>query len=145
MILNFLRKSIGRFFSDIYSWAGKVRTVDIAKGTLFCRVFAIEAEVQRIFDELKQEDYLKGCPESILPKKLAYYMSEINAIHPFREGNGRTRRIFMSVLTERIGYHLDFSEISDEEMIEASYRSFMRDYSKMEEIFWRTVKKINDE
>lgn len=142
---KFLKKIHKTLFSDVYSWAGKVRTVDIAKGTLFCRVFAIEEEAAKVFEELKNERYLMDCSEQDLPKRLAYYISEINAIHPFREGNGRAQRIFMSVLAERIGYHLDFTGITDTEMIEASYSAFMRNYSKMEEIFQRVVNKIGDE
>lgn len=138
---SFLKKIHRTLFCDIYSWAGKVRTIDIAKGTLFCRTFAISDEAERIFLELKEENYLKDCPREELHKRMSYYMSEINALHPFREGNGRTQRLFMAVLAKRLGYFLDFTVISEDDMIEASYHSFSKDYSMMDEIFYKVLKK----
>ena len=52
--------------------------------------------------------------------KIAYYFSEINALHPFREGNGRTQREFIRELALKCGYKIDFSKISKEQMLEAS-------------------------
>jgi len=126
-------------FEDIYEWAGKIRTIDIAKGTLFCRVFAIQEELDRIFYELSNENYLLKYKDDELAIKMAYFLSEINAVHPFREGNGRTQRLFMEVIAYKAGYHLDFSGITDQEMIEASYESFNRDYAKMNEIFKKAL------
>lgn len=126
-------------FEDIYEWAGKIRTVDIAKGTLFCRVFAIQEELDRVFYELSNENYLLKYKDDELAIKMAYFLSEINAVHPFREGNGRTQRLFMEVIAYKAGYHLDFSDITDQEMIEASYESFNRDYAKMNEIFKKAL------
>lgn len=128
-------------FEDIYEWAGKIRTVDIAKGTLFCRTFAIQNELERIFQELASEKYLSTYEEEELACKMAYFLSELNAVHPFREGNGRTQRLFMEIIAYKAGYHLDFTEVTDKEMIEASYESFNRNYSKINDIFIRALKK----
>lgn len=122
-------------FEDIYEWAGKIRTVDIAKGTLFCRTFAIQNELDRIFKELADENYLLIYKDDELAYKMAYYLSELNAVHPFREGNGRTQRLFMEIIAYKAGYHLDFSNVTDTEMIEASYESFNRNYEKINSIF----------
>lgn len=128
-------KAIHKYlFQDIYDWAGEVRTVDIAKGNLFCRAFAIELEAERIFGELKKENYLQDLPVADFGKRLAYYFSEINALHPFREGNGRTQREFIRQLAFQNNYFLSFVGISDEEMIGASKASFNLDYSLMEKI-----------
>lgn len=126
-------------FEDIYEWAGKVRTVDIAKGTLFCRTFAIQNELDRIFKELADENYLLIYKDDELAYKMAYYLSELNAVHPFREGNGRTQRLFMEIIAYKAGYHLDFSNVTDTEMIEASYESFNRNYEKINSIFRKTL------
>lgn len=144
-VLNFKAlKSIHKcLFSDIYTWAGEVRTVDIEKGTLFCRVFAINNEAERIFSELKDENYLRDCPVDVLHKRMSYYMSEINALHPFREGNGRTQRLFMAILAKRLGYGLHFELTSSREMIEASYNSFLKDYCMMDDIFYKILKKLD--
>ena len=79
-------------FQDVYDWAGKVRTVDIAKGNMFCNVRFISSQADVIFSGLKEEHYLAGLDEDMFIKRLAYYFSEINALHPFREGNGRSQR-----------------------------------------------------
>ena len=128
-------KAIHRYlFQDIYDWAGEVRTVDIAKGNLFCRCFAIESEAERIFAELKQEKYLKNQKAGGIAKRLAYYLAEINALHPFREGNGRTQREFIRQLAYQNGYFLSYAGITSDEMVKASKASFSLDYSLLEEI-----------
>ena len=73
-------------FQDIYDWAGKIRTVDIAKGNMFCKVELIQEQADLLFGKLKKESYLEGLEEETFVKRLAYYFSEINALHPFREG-----------------------------------------------------------
>ena len=76
----------------------KVRTVDIAKGNMFCNVRFISSQADVIFSGLKEEHYLAGLDEDMFIKRLAYYFSEINALHPFREGNGRSQREFIRSL-----------------------------------------------
>ena len=122
------------FFQDIYDWAGEVRTVDIAKGDLFCRCFAIESEAERIFGELKSEKYLNGLNVAEFGKRLAYYFAEINALHPFREGNGRTQREFIRQLAYQSNYYLSFVGASKERMIEASRAGLRTDYAPMEQL-----------
>lgn len=120
-------------FQDLYDWAGKIRTVDIAKGNLFCRCFAIDAEAERIFGELKSENYLQNLNNvSDFGKRLAYYLAEINALHPFREGNGRSQREFVRQLAYQNNYFLSYAGITDDEMIAASVASFKRDYRLLE-------------
>ena len=77
-------------FQDVYDWAGEIRWVNIAKGNMFCNYPFIEANAESLFTKLKKEKYLKETPEQDMPIRLAYYLSEINVIHPFREGNGRS-------------------------------------------------------
>lgn len=122
-------------FQDIYEWAGKFRTVDIAKGNMFCRTKFIESQMNNILNELKHEQYLKNT-ENIdeMSKRLSYYLSEINAIHPFREGNGRTQRAFIKQLAYQAGYCLDLSRIPDGALLKASIASFNCDYTKMNEV-----------
>lgn len=121
-------------FQDIYDWAGEVRTVDIAKGNLFCRYFAISSEAERIFNELKSEKYLQDLNAGIFAERLAYYFSEINALHPFREGNGRTQREFIRQLAFQNNYFLSYAGITKDEMVQASIESFKRNYSLLEKM-----------
>jgi len=130
--LQQIHKSI---FRDIYSWAGQLRTVNIAKGNQFCNCMYIESGSKPVFDQLKEEDYLVGTPPDNICDKLAYYLGEINVIHPFREGNGRAQRAFIVSLAQVAGYHVDFTNVSGPEMIEASAYAFDCNYSKMTDIF----------
>lgn len=121
-------------FQDIYDWAGQVRTVDIAKGNLFCRCFAIESEASRIFTELRKEKLLKDLPINQLAERLAYYLAEINALHPFREGNGRAQREFIRQLAYQNNLFLSYAGITQNEMIAASKASFKLDYKPLQEL-----------
>lgn len=91
--------SIHKFlFEDIYPFAGKIRSEDIAKDNFrFAKWEYIEDQLRELFDKLAKYD-LKNLSKKEISKKLAYYMSELNVLHPFREGNGRTIREFIRQL-----------------------------------------------
>ncbi|MCI9083728.1 MAG: cell filamentation protein Fic [Lachnospiraceae bacterium] len=129
-------------FQDVYDWAGEIRKVDIAKGSMFCNVKFIESQAAEIFKSLKSEDYLQGLNEENTASRLAYYFSEINALHPFREGNGRSQREFIRTLALHIGYVINFAKVSKEEMLKASKDSFLCDYGKMEQLFKKCINQI---
>ncbi len=134
-------KRIHRFvFEDIYFWAGELRHVDISKGNQFCLCQNIERYAASIFAELKAEHYLldDNCNTA---HRLAYYLSEINVLHPFREGNGRTQRLFIEYLADHAGYKVDFSSVTADEMIKASAESFARDYNRINAMFERITTK----
>lgn len=124
-------------FQDIYSWAGKIRTVDIAKSNIFCKVQLIEMQAKEIFTKLQKDCYLNELSKEEFIKKSAYYFSEINALHPFREGNGRTQREFLRQLAYQAGYILHFDTVNEQEMLDASINSFICNYEKMETLFTR--------
>lgn len=136
-------RDIHRFiFQDIYDWAGNVRIVDIAKGNMFCNAKFIDSQAEEIFLKLKEEKHLSGFSEEDFIKRLAYYFSEINALHPFREGNGRAQREFIRLLALKNGYVIKFDRISEDEMIRASQESFLCDYGCMEKLFSKCVHKM---
>ena len=109
--------------------------------TCFCDCRFVEAMVKELFRELENENYLQSCDSETMSDRLAYYLSEINALHPFREGNGRTQRLFIEILAERAGSEVDFSEVSAQEMVEASAEAFLKEYGKMNEFMRRIVKR----
>ena len=78
-----------------------------------------------------------------MPLRLAYYLSEINVIHPFREGNGRTQRLFIEYLAEDNGYSVDFSQVTSDEMIRSSAEAFACQYDSMNQLFQRITKKVD--
>lgn len=138
--LNHLQKIHRFIFEDIYSWADELRCVNIAKGNQFCLCQHLEIYAADLFNKLKAENYLIGSNENIA-HRLAYYLSEINVLHPFREGNGRTQRLFIEYLAENAGYRVDFSNVSAREMIVASANSFACEYDAINAMFERITHK----
>lgn len=139
-----LRKIHRYILGDIYEWAGQIRWVNIAKGNMFCNYEFIDDNADVLLGELMQENFLKNTTEEQIPIRLSYYLSEINVIHPFREGNGRAQRVFIEYLAENAGYHVDFSQVTDRQMIEASADSFVKNYTKMNAIFSRITLPTQD-
>lgn len=91
-------------FQDVYPFAGKLRELEISKGTTrFAHRSHIHAQMQRITNELIADDHLLGLQPEAIATRCAYYMSEINALHPFREGNGRTQREFINHIVANCG------------------------------------------
>ena len=75
-------------FEDIYPFAGQFRNANLYKGYFqFANWEYIESELNNLLENLKKENYLNGLNKAELSKRLAYYWSEINVLHPFREGN----------------------------------------------------------
>lgn len=128
-------KAIHKYiFQDIYTWAGELRTVDIGKGNMFCHVAYIEYQASTLFNRLKQESYLRGLSREAFAKRAAFYLAEINALHPFREGNGRAQREFIRTLALVNGFTLRFVNISPNRMLYACVESFMCNYDPLEDI-----------
>lgn len=135
-----LQKIHEYIFQDIYDWAGQIRKVDIAKGNMFCNVMFIATQAEEIFGNLKEEKFLAGLSKKDFTKRLAYYFAEINALHPFRDGNGRSQREFIRSLALKNGYIISFAAVKEAEMIKASQESFLCDYGAMEQLFKKCVR-----
>lgn len=124
------------FFSDLYSWAGEERTVDIAKGdSYFAASPFINSEAIKLFNKLKDDNFICELGHQEFCTKLSYYFNEINAIHPFREGNGRTQRSFCKMLSENAGYELDWKLVTVDDYIRASIQGFNGRYDPMKQAF----------
>ena len=137
--LTHLKKIHHYIFQDIYTWAGQFRMVNISKELLFCDANFIEKELNKLFLKLKSENYLKDCTEDNIASKAAYYLGEINAIHPFREGNGRTQREFIRELLLPTGFYVDYSRCNAKMMLYASINAFAGDYTLMTELFDKCI------
>lgn len=125
----------GYLFQDAYIWAGKERLVDVAKGHIFCPYQNIEYQAERIFNGLRDENYFLDYDFNKTMACLIKLFTEINALHPFREGNGRTQREFTEELAKINGICLDLTKISKDEMIEASHRALNNDYRMLTKLF----------
>jgi cell filamentation protein len=132
-------------FGDIFEWAGKLRTVNISKGNPFCNADVLDMYGAELFEKLRRERYLLTVSKECIAERLAHYLSEINVMHPFREGNGRSQRLFVEYLALIAGYRVDFTDVTAAEMIEASVRAFDRDETMMCSIFERTTTPISRE
>lgn len=129
-------------FEDIYPFAGLFRTENIAKDNFrFAEWNYIESELIRILDELKNENYLKNKTKEELSNRLAYYMSELNVLHPFREGNGRTIREFIRQLAFVNSYILDFEQYDSKVIFSATVKSVF-DAVDLEKIINECLKNI---
>lgn len=122
-------KNIHKFiFQDIYPFAGKFRTENIIKGkTEFCKSEFIVDNLNSLFDELKKNRCLKGLNQDDFSQKVAYYMSELNMIHPFREGNGRSTREFVRQLALSCGFIINWSLVGKETLLEAIIKAVNKD------------------
>ena len=111
-------------FSDLYDWAGRIRTVDLSKkGTRFCSAAEIENRAELIFTRLYQLNFLKSMEHSHFVEELTDFYCSTNELHPFREGNGRTQRLFLSQLTTNAGYTLNFSDMDGDLLMIATIQA----------------------
>ncbi len=112
-------KAIHKYlFEDIYVFAGEVRTVNIAKGSFrFAPLMYLEAALQNI-DKMPQSNF-----DEIVEKYV-----EMNIAHPFREGNGRSARIWLDLMLKtQIGQVVDWSRVDKEDYLLAMERSPVKD------------------
>ena len=132
-------------FQDVYEWAGDFRTVDIAKGnSYFAHVPYIESTLKGVFGELSEERHLRGLNQERFASRLAQILGTLNAVHAFREGNGRAQREFVRVLAYKNSYWIDWSKVSREELYQASDASFMRgDNTFFEKLLRRAIEPID--
>lgn len=130
-------------FEDLYSFAGKFREENIGKGEFrFASFEYIEPELERLLKQLEKENYLSGISKENLAKRLAYYLSELNVLHAFREGNGRTNREFIRQLALKNGYILNLKKVSPEKILNASIKSVI-DTTELENIVESMLEKDN--
>ena len=113
-----LQQIHGYLFQDVYEFAGKMRTVNIAKGNFrFAPVLYLDEALKSI-DKMPQDTF-----EAIVEKYV-----EMNVAHPFREGNGRSTRIWLdNILRREIGRVIDWSMVDKEDYLLAMERSPVRD------------------
>lgn len=118
-------KAIHRFlFSDLYDWAGEVRTVNISKkGTQFTPADKVPELAERIFKRLNSMNNLKGLPHSEFVDEIVDLYCATNFLHPFREGNGRTQRAFFTQLIRNAGYDFSFADMDTELLMIATIQS----------------------
>jgi cell filamentation protein len=120
-------------FQDVYDWAGQTRRVRISKsGNPFCYPEFIDEQMNALFVWLSARDFLCGLDKTAFAKEAAHFRAELNAIHPFREGNGRTQLSFLALLAEEAGHPLDMDRLDPQKVLDAIVESFGGDESGLE-------------
>lgn len=122
-------------FDEIYDFAGKVRTVNIAKGNFrFAPLMYLDAALENI----------NKMPQSTFDEIIAKYV-EMNVAHPFREGNGRSTRIWLDlILKSELGMVIDWSKVDKEDYLLAMERSPIKDVEIKVLLKEALTDKVND-
>lgn len=142
--LDHLQRFHQRIFGAVYDWAGRLRTVDMARTPqdLFCRWRFIQAHSAGVFGELTAEHLLVGLARNAFVIRVAHYYGEINAIHPFREGNGRTQRAFLGQLARDAGWRIAWSELDAAQNDTASAAALHGDTALLVDMFESIVRPL---
>jgi len=130
-------------FQDVYDWAGEDRTVDMAKGhSPFCRARYIAPQLEQWFEKITAElDGWKDLPDAAFAARVAEHICELNAIHPFREGNGRTLRAWLGLVGARTGHAINLAQLSATEWHQASIDGFNGDNDPMSRVIAAAIRR----
>jgi cell filamentation protein len=124
-----------KIFGDLYPWAGELRTVKIAKGeSMFALPQHVAAYLTSVLSDLANEDRLRGLERDDFVARLAHYYAELNAVHPFRDGNGRAQRAFLGRIASDAGYPIDWTGLDPDRNIEASRESHRGNNEPLKEL-----------
>jgi len=118
-------KSVHKFlFDELYDWAGQIRGVNISKkGTRFCPFNDIEKRAKLIFERLRRRNLFRGLNKFEFVMEIVDFYCITNELHPFREGNGRAQRSFLTQLIRNAGYDINFSDIDVDLLMIATIQS----------------------
>ncbi len=123
-------------FQDIYEWAGQPRTISISKDhSSFTPSYLIQHHTENLFSRLQKDNFLQSLKSKEFAEKITEFFANLNQIHPFREGNGRTQRAFTEALAKQAGYNIAFDISTQERMIDISIKSHKGDLSGMHRFF----------
>lgn len=115
-------------FGGVYAWAGRDREIRVSKGaSVFCYPEWIEKELDKAFRKLAATGNLQQLSRLEFAKGAASFLSDVNAVHPFREGNGRTMKSFLALLAEQAGHPIDIRRIKTDPYMKAMIAAFNGD------------------
>lgn len=133
----------GYLFQDVYEWAGQLRTTALGKQEFaagggvhwFTAPEQMEAKLTSLFANLKNANLLRDLPSGTFSQNAARLLGELNEVHAFREGNGRTQRFFLETIANQAGHPLSFDVVTRERMIQASIAYSRGNASLFERMF----------
>jgi cell filamentation protein len=130
--LTHLKAIHHHLFQDVYDWAGEVRTVEISKSGSqfqFCRF--IETGMADVHRRLEASDYLHGLSREDFATQAGQIIGDVNYVHPFREGNGRTQLQYLKQLAQQAGRDIDLTRFDPAQWLEASKAAYLGNYEGM--------------
>ncbi len=138
---EFYKEIHKKLFYEIYDWAGKVRDVNMSKkGTRFCDFKDIDKNGNAIFKRLKDNNYFINHKFNDFIDEIVDLYCDLNLLHPFREGNGRVQRLFLTLLIRNAGYNINFSESDTELLMIATIKSVSGDIFMLKDLFLTLIK-----
>jgi len=130
--LPHLRAIHRHLFQDVYEWAGELRTVEIARGgSRFQPKRFIQSGMADIHRRIVEAEYLQGLRPDSFAAAADPILGDVNHVHPFREGNGRTQLQYLKQLAARAGHWLDLTRLDPETWLDASRRSNAGEHAAM--------------
>lgn len=130
--LDHLKAIHRHLFQDVYDWAGEIRTVEISKGGhqfQFRRY--IETGMADVHRRLKAASFLRGLDTKSFAAQAGKITGDINYVHPFRDGNGRTQLLYLEQLSQQAGHNLALQTLNPQRWIDASRAAHSGDYEPM--------------
>lgn len=138
--LKHLRAIHHHLFQDVYDWAGQVRSVEITKGgSQFQFRKYIETGMADVHRRIVGNGYLRGLKADAFAAEAGPIMGDVNYVHPFREGNGRTQLLYLEQLARQAGHRINLRRLERDAWIEASKRAHQADYGPMSQCIGRTI------
>lgn len=124
-------------FAAVYPWAGQLRTIRLARSAhdVFCFPQFIDSTAADVFRNLHRDHHLRGLDRPTFVARLAHYYGEVNAIHPFRDGNGRAQRAFFGQLARAAGWRVNWARIDARTNARASAAALHTDISHLTAMF----------
>ena len=128
-------------FSELYDWAGTLRDIDLSKkGTQFYPARELEHLGELRFRRLAADDYLCGLKHADFADALAVLYHDLNMLHPFREGNGRTERLFLTLLVRNAGYSISFADCDRDLLMIAAIQAAQGELSLLRDTLYSLLK-----
>ncbi len=129
-------------FQDVYDWAGEIRTVELAKGgSRFQFRRFIGTGMADVHRRLRQSGFLRGLNRARFADAAGVIMGDVNHVHPFREGNGRTQLLYLEQLAEQAGHPLDLTRLNPPTWVAASRAANTGNYAPMAEAIGQALER----
>ncbi len=143
---DYLKAVHSHLFGDIYPSAGMIRRSLSSKHTEFCQPEYIESQAGILFSKLRDDHYLSRIDDvDDFVNELAYYMGEMEALHPFMDGNGRSTRFFFNSLALAAGYEIGWGSADPDHFLEANVAALDGDYQALIDVLEEIVIPLSDE